>query len=104
MYNAYGNFWFNQTTPAIAYTDAALVANNDSWSSTYNATYDKWSYNQTTPAIAYTDAALVANNNSWSSTYNATYNASIIWAYNQTIVTNESMYNAYGHFWFNQTT
>jgi len=38
---------YNQTTPAIAYIDAALVASNDSWSSTYNATYDIWAYNQT---------------------------------------------------------
>ena len=120
------NYDYNQTTPAIAYTDAALVANNNSFRSTYNETYNAsiiWAYNQTivtnesmynaygnfwfnqtTPAIAYTDAALVANNNSFRSTYNETYNASIIWAYNQTIVTNESMYNAYGNFWFNQTT
>ncbi|MBS3107761.1 hypothetical protein J4468_02490, partial [Candidatus Woesearchaeota archaeon] len=66
MYNAYGNFWFNQTTPAIAYTDAALVANNDSWLSTYNATYDT-----------------NIENKSWNESYATTLYASIIWAYNQ---------------------
>lgn len=40
-YNATYNTWaYNQTTPAIAYTYSVITANNASWSSTYNSTYD----------------------------------------------------------------
>jgi len=50
-----------------------ILANNESWTSTYNSTYAEYTYNQTIPANAYTDSVVSANNNSWSSTYNATY-------------------------------
>ncbi len=37
---------------------ANYSAYNNSWSSTYNATYDLWAYNQTIPANLYTDSKL----------------------------------------------
>ena len=52
-YSTYSKYWYNmsdgntedttwhynQTTPAIAYTNSVVSANNASWSTTYNATY-----------------------------------------------------------------
>ena len=75
------NYNYNQTQPAEAYTDAQIAANNNSWSSTYNATYQLWAYNQTCTTCGATynatyDAGLFGING----TYNSTYNT---WAYNQ---------------------
>ena len=94
---------------AITETDPEWFANftayNDTWTSTYNETYESWNksyadtlyydisnpnsyYNSTTiPAYISTEtdpnwfANFTAYNDTWSSTYNATYNT---WAYNQT--------------------
>lgn len=63
---------YNQTTGAITYADAAMLAQNVSWMTTFNATYATygnstfnqtltdllyaskvWNYNQTTPALVY---------------------------------------------------
>jgi len=46
------------------YWSANYTAYNDSWTTTYNATYNTWAYNQTLPAITYADAQDVVFNNS----------------------------------------
>ncbi|VVB79800.1 Uncharacterised protein [uncultured archaeon] len=57
------NFDYNQTTEANAYTDSIVLANNNSWLSTYNATYHTISQD------------VSVNRSVWESTYNATYAA-----------------------------
>ena len=74
----YGKWFYNMTTGANAYTDAVVNANNASWLSTYNISYNG-----------------LINNASYLSTYNISYHAtSIEWKANET---------AYGKFWYNHT-
>ena len=96
-WTSFNVYWYNMTTPAIDYTDhltsgliivngsshilnetdpiasATIIANNNAWLSTYNATYDAgsiWWYNQTS-------AAYDLWNSIWTATYNATYHGLI---------------------------
>ena len=93
---------YNQTISANAYTDSVVSANNVSWMSTYNATYNTWAYNQTIPAQAYADAQDVIfndsikdyvdtqisgvneGNSSWNQSLADTLYANIQWGYNMT--------------------
>jgi len=108
-YNATYTTWaYNQTAPAISYTNSVVSANNASWTSTYNATYDanqaNNSFNQTLTDTLYISQTGEGNLNvnssdywdgldsplaSWLSTYNVTYagsvnNASYLSTYNAT--------------------
>jgi len=40
-------YHYNQTIPANAYTNSYIAGMNNTWSSTYNATYAQYAYNQT---------------------------------------------------------
>jgi len=115
-YNSTYNTWaYNQTTPAIDYilsnpynwinttavdTEPLWSGNyslyNDTWSSTYNSTYDTYAYNQTIEAIDY----ILSNPYNWvNTTYNSTYDQ---WAYNQTTAAIDYILsNPYG--WLNST-
>src|SRR3989344_1792028 len=62
---------YNQTVVANSYTDSIVLANNASWTSTYNSTY----------------AANQANN-SWNETRANNLYAGIQWGYNQTTISN----------------
>ena len=83
---------YNETN----YIDTTISNNNESWTSTYNATYDalvtdnsswnqsyadtlyagiEWGYNQTESSNSYSDSIIAINNASWSTTYNTTYNS-----------------------------
>jgi len=93
---------YNQTISANAYTDSVVSANNVSWMSTYNATYNTWAYNQTIPAQAYADAQDVIfndsikdyvdiqisgvneGNSSWNQSLADTLYSGIEWGYNMT--------------------
>ena len=103
-----GIIWsYNQTTPANAYTDSVVSANNASWTSTYNATYATWSYNQTYSGstynstydakisynqswnesrgnLIYAPISVTGDNSSWNQSLANTLYAGIIWSYNQT--------------------
>ena len=79
-YNSTYDIWsYNQTEDANTYTDEIVTANNASWSSTYNATYD----------------AITGGNASWNESYATTLYSDIEWGYNQTTAT----YNLYNDDW-----
>ncbi|MBM3234393.1 hypothetical protein FJZ19_04860 [Candidatus Pacearchaeota archaeon] len=82
---------------------------NESWSSTYNATYATWSYNQTTPAIDYASGintslssridGISGGNASFNQSLTDTLYAGIEWNYNQTTAANKTIYDTYNSIW-----
>ena len=100
LLNTFNASWYNETIPSYAYTDSALLANNDSWLGTYNETYaalnstygSNW-YNHT---ITANQTIYLTYNGLWSSTYNETY---ANFAYNQS----SWLFDTYGKWWNNQT-
>lgn len=73
-----------------------LAGNNNTWSSTFNTTYDTWAYNQTNPAVATCFAAANANYTNLTLYVNSKAGGSMDYPYvNNNIVANATNLTTY---------
>jgi hypothetical protein len=51
LINQFGTQWYNHTITSKTYTDSVVTLMNNTWSSTFNSTYQTWAYNMTVAGI-----------------------------------------------------